>query len=191
MQQRARYKILTDPVNETVSKACLQLRKNAKDDRVLFHYNGHGVPKPTANGEIWVFNKNFTQYMPMCVLDVNKWLQGPTMYVFDCSNAGMIIDTFKNICLSNDPNLDLICFGACGRDEILPMNPELPADLFTSCLTTPIKIALRWYCLQNPECLPPGITMESTDNIPGKTTDRRTPLGMKLFLNTVFSRHIL
>ena len=24
---------------------------------MLFHYNGHGVPKPTANGEIWVFNK--------------------------------------------------------------------------------------------------------------------------------------
>ncbi len=26
-------------------------------ERVLFHYNGHGVPKPTQNGEIWVFNK--------------------------------------------------------------------------------------------------------------------------------------
>ena len=24
------------------------------------------------------------------------------------------------------------------------MNPELPADLFTSCLSTPIKVALRW-----------------------------------------------
>ena len=25
-------------------------------ERVLFHYNGHGVPKPTTNGEIWVYN---------------------------------------------------------------------------------------------------------------------------------------
>lgn len=24
---------------------------------MLFHYNGHGVPRATANGEIWVFNK--------------------------------------------------------------------------------------------------------------------------------------
>jgi len=24
---------------------------------VLFHYNGHGVPRPTINGEIWLFNK--------------------------------------------------------------------------------------------------------------------------------------
>jgi hypothetical protein len=28
-----------------------------QEERVLFHYNGHGVPKPTINGEIWVFNK--------------------------------------------------------------------------------------------------------------------------------------
>lgn len=29
----------------------------AKDERILLHYNGHGCPKPTNNGEIWVFNK--------------------------------------------------------------------------------------------------------------------------------------
>ena len=28
-----------------------------QEERVLFHYIGHGVPKPTTNGEIWVFNK--------------------------------------------------------------------------------------------------------------------------------------
>lgn len=28
-----------------------------QNERVLFHYNAHGVPKPTQNGEIWVFNK--------------------------------------------------------------------------------------------------------------------------------------
>lgn len=37
-----------------------------------------------------------------------------------------------------------IQLAACASNELLPMNPELPADLFTSCLTTPIKIALRW-----------------------------------------------
>jgi regulator-associated protein of mTOR len=35
--------------------------------------------------------------------------------------------------------------GACEAHQILPQNPELPADLFTACLTTPIKIALHWY----------------------------------------------
>lgn len=37
-----------------------------------------------------------------------------------------------------------IQLAACEANELLPMNPDLPADLFTSCLTTPIKIALRW-----------------------------------------------
>jgi len=56
-QPRARYKQLLDPTTEDVRKLCIALRKNAKNERVLFHYNGHGVPKPTQNGEVWVFNK--------------------------------------------------------------------------------------------------------------------------------------
>jgi hypothetical protein len=48
----------------------VSLRRVAKQDRVLFHYNGHGVPRPTPNGEIWVFNKNYTQYIPLSVYDL-------------------------------------------------------------------------------------------------------------------------
>lgn len=29
---------------------------------------------------------------------------------------------------------------------MLPQQPELPADVFTAALTTPIKVALRWFC---------------------------------------------
>lgn len=56
-QPRARYKQSLDPTSEEVKKLCCSLRRNAKEERVLFHYNGHGVPKPTTNGEIWVFNR--------------------------------------------------------------------------------------------------------------------------------------
>jgi hypothetical protein len=69
-QPRARYKQLLDPTAEELKKLCTALRRSAKDDRILFHYNGHGVPRPTANGEMWVFNKNFTQYIPVSVYDV-------------------------------------------------------------------------------------------------------------------------
>lgn len=37
-----------------------------------------------------------------------------------------------------------IQLAACEASELLPMMPDLPADLFTACLTTPIKTALRW-----------------------------------------------
>ena len=38
-----------------------------------------------------------------------------------------------------DPMRECILLAACGANELLPQSPDLPADVFTSCLTTPIK----------------------------------------------------
>ncbi len=54
------------------------------------------------------------------------------------------------------------------------MNPELPADLFTACLTTPIKMALRWFVMQNQGTLAPRISIDMLEKIPGQFGDRRT-----------------
>lgn len=72
-------------------RACVQ------HERVLFHYNGHGVPRPTPNGELWVFNKQYTQYIPLSVFDLHQWVGQPAIYVLDCSHAGLIIDCLKGI----------------------------------------------------------------------------------------------
>lgn len=40
---------------------------------------------------------------------------------------------------------DCILLAACEAHETLPQSAEFPADVFTACLTTPIKMALRWY----------------------------------------------
>ncbi len=58
-----------------------------------------------------------------------------------------------------------IQLAACGPKEVLPMHPSLPADLFTACLTTPIKTALLWYCYSRVGklCLVSGITPEIID----------------------------
>ncbi len=58
-----------------------------------------------------------------------------------------------------------IQLASCGAKELLPMNPRLPADLFTSCLTTPIKTALLWYCYHRIGhiSLVPGITPDMID----------------------------
>ncbi|CAN0514502.1 unnamed protein product, partial [Laminaria digitata] len=47
------------------------------------------------------------------------------------------------------PRSDLIVLAPCGAEEVLPTNVDLPADLFSSCLTTPMPIALRWFVRQN------------------------------------------
>lgn len=58
---------------------------------MLFHYNGHGVPQPTNNGEIWVFNKDFTQYIPLSIYELQSWVANPSLYIFDCNGAGLIV----------------------------------------------------------------------------------------------------
>eukprot|EP00079_Xenopus_tropicalis_P030797 XP_012827011.1 PREDICTED: regulatory-associated protein of mTOR isoform X5 [Xenopus tropicalis] len=155
-QPRARYKQSLDPTVDEVKKLCTSLRRNAKEERVLFHYNGHGVPRPTVNGEIWVFNK---------VAAIN-----PSHPL-----AQMPLPPSMKNCIQ---------LAACDAAELLPMNPDLPADLFTSCLTTPIKIALRWFCMQKSVRLVPGVTLDLIEKIPGRLNDRRTPLGE---LNWIFT----
>lgn len=74
----------------------IHIRIRLGEERVLFHYNGHGVPKPTPNGEIWVYNKTFTQYIPLSLYDLQTWMGGlaPAIYVFDCNRAGLVMDSF-------------------------------------------------------------------------------------------------
>ena len=50
---------------------------------------------------------------------------------------------------SGRPLKDIIVLAPCGADEVLPTNADLPADLFTSCLLTPMPIALRWFVKRN------------------------------------------
>lgn len=190
-QARARYRQSLDPTVEETKQLCVSMRRHAKNDRVLFHYNGHGVPRPTPNGEIWVFNKSYTQYIPLLVYDLQSWVGTPSIYVFDCSAAGILLSHFSS---SNNPPSgadsrpnssagEAIVLAACAANEILPMNPELCADVFTSCLTTPITVALRWFISQNDLSMS-HLDASFIDRIPGKLTDRKTPLGE---LNWIFT----
>ncbi|KAF9886088.1 hypothetical protein FE257_012023 [Aspergillus nanangensis] len=194
---RTRYKQYLDPSVDETKKFCISLRRNAKDERVLFHYNGHGVPLPTQSGEIWVFNKNYTQYIPVSLYDLQSWLAGPSLFVFDVSHAGNIVQNFHTFvekhekesaeAQKRDPNAivqnygDCIILAACQKAESLPTNPDLPADLFTCCLTTPIEIALRFFILQNP--LQSNVSIDEF-RVPGRLQDRRSPLGE---LNWIFT----
>ena len=195
---RMRYKPHLDPSVEEVRRCCVNLRKNAKDERVLFHYNGHGVPLPTASGEVWFFNRNYTQYIPVSLYDLQLWLGGPSIYVLDVSHAGNIISNFARFvdrhedenreALEKDPNVQVPFYGenillaACAHNETLPTNPDLPADLFTACLTTPVAISLRCFLLQSTLCL--DISLKDLEKVPGRLQERRTPLGE---LNWIFT----
>jgi len=212
-QPRAKYRLSLDPTFEDVKKLGTSCRRSARQERVLFHYNGHGVPKPTVNGEVWVFNKSYTQYIPLSVYDLQSWVGTPSIYVLDCSAAGLVVNAFKAFSVQRlreaerlppsgappqPPGLrpppedaalveramrGTVILAACEAHQTLPQNAAFPADLFTACLTTPIKTALKLFCrtsLLKDEGLSPGLI----DRIPGKHNDRKTLLGE---LNWIFT----
>ena len=191
---RTKYRVLSDPTIDEMKKHCVNLRKSAGNERILFHYNGHGVPKPTASGEIWVFNKTYTQYIPISLYELQAWLLGPTLFVWDCSDAGFVIKSFNRFLEARQRDIpeskrqdeslfdQYIHLLACSEGETLPINPMAPADLFTSCLTTPINISLRFYILHNPlQHVPDDIDALS---VLGKPAERKTPMGE---LNWIFT----
>ncbi|XP_039775690.1 regulatory-associated protein of TOR 1-like isoform X2 [Panicum virgatum] len=186
-QPKARYKLQLDPTVEEVKKLCNTCRRYARSERVLFHYNGHGVPKPTTNGEIWVFNKSYTQYIPLPITDLDSWLKTPSIYVFDCSAAGIIVKAFLerldwSSSSSSSSQKDCILLAACEAHQTLPQSAEFPADVFTACLTTPIKMALHWFCKRS--LLRGSMDHSLIDQIPGRQNDRKTLLGE---LNWIFT----
>lgn len=216
---RTRYKQSLDPCVEDVKRFCNSLRRTSKDDRILFHYNGHGVPQPTPSGEIWVFNRGYTQYIPVSLYDLQTWLGAPCIYVYDCNSAGNIVTNFQkfvqkrirdeaegihNAAAPSPASAYAECFqlASCSSNELLLMSPELPADLFTCCLTCPIEISVRVFLMQSPlkdskyKILFENSAESSNNsktsfkssipnvNIPGVLSDRRTPLGE---LNWIFT----
>ncbi|KAL6520870.1 Regulatory-associated protein of TOR 1 [Orobanche gracilis] len=170
-QPKARYKYSLDPTVDEVKKLCTTCRKYAKSERVLFHYNGHGVPKPSPTGEIWLYNKSYTQYIPLTVRDLDSWLKTPSIYVFDCSAAGFIVNAFSGLQDHGGPNSvpsmkDCILLAACEAYETLPQSAEFPADFCTRSL------------------LHESFDYSLIDRIPGRQTDRKTLLGE---LNWIFT----
>jgi regulator-associated protein of mTOR len=212
---KAMYRRAMDPTMKQVMSTCTALRHAARSHgRVLLHYNGHGVPHPTANRELWVYNKSFTEYIPLAIQDLFGWLGAPLIMVLDCSRAGLLvngIDAFlhsledakqqqqhrskqkqqhanrKNNSSrrgSSRRKFDKthIMLGACGATERIFTSPDFPADFFTACLTTPLKVSLKWLAsTSNVTHVPPLAVLDALPWTPNK---RKTLYGE---LNRIFT----
>jgi len=120
------------------------------------------------------------------------WNSNPAIYVFDCNAAGNLVRWFNEIIAQQQIQVqksplgtvqepDCIVLAGCGENEPLPLTLDLPADIFTACLTTPIRMSLHWNCVRSPLF---HMDPAYIEDIPGQFNDRRSPLGE---LNWIFT----
>ena len=146
------------------------------------------MPSPSKNGEVWVFNKDYTQYIPLSLQDAQACLGVPVMWVFDCNRAGLAVRWYKEFLTQRRggvvPPEEMFLLGACGADEYVPLSPEYPADVFTACLTTPVRMAALWYVRHAAmRRFDPALAAQ----IPGDVTKRNTPLGELAWIYTTIT----
>lgn len=53
------------------------------------------------------FPKNYTQYIPLSIYDLQTWMGSPSIFVYDCSNAGIIVKSFKQFALQREQELEV------------------------------------------------------------------------------------
>jgi len=44
-----------------------------------------------------LFEQSYTQYIPLPISELDSWLKTPSIYVFDCSAARMILNAFAEV----------------------------------------------------------------------------------------------
>lgn len=54
-----------------------------------------------------LFPKNYTQYIPLSIYDLQTWMGSPSIFVYDCSNAGIIVKSFKQFALQREQELEV------------------------------------------------------------------------------------
>lgn len=101
-----------------------------------------------------------TTYNPIFASHIVDAAGPGTTYLWDCDNAGRLIDFAvahgrardRDLLLSQ-PDSDSLNphgqrdfhFGACGAHQTLPVADGLPRDVFTSCMVSPVLMAMRFH----------------------------------------------
>lgn len=118
--------------------------------RLLFHYIGYGFPTIEKDA-IYCSDRRSTKFERYNLKSIFMSLTPPNWYIFDCSNAAVVLDLFKECIdeIADRNGTSYICMCATDVNEFLPDDPRLPKDFLTSCLLTPLRMAIICHVLQN------------------------------------------
>ncbi|KAJ2611533.1 Target of rapamycin complex 1 subunit kog1 [Coemansia sp. RSA 1365] len=97
------YKPLMDRSLARLKEYCIHYRNTVDDERIMFYYNGHGMPLPTPEGSFWVRQRQYNPHLynggARCVSlsaeTLSQWIGSPCVYVWDCAHAMKIVNAFE------------------------------------------------------------------------------------------------
>ena len=100
-QPKAAYRHIPDPTPSQLEKQLRSLRRSLSaagsnssggNERLLLHYCGYGVPRISAAGELWLFNREYTQYLPVSIREVLGWCGWPAVVVVEAGGGGAVVE---------------------------------------------------------------------------------------------------
>lgn len=161
--------ILVSPSAEKLNQL-QNFRREAAPVRVLFHYVGYGFP-PVDKTSIFICDGKPNVFKPYQVRKIFENLKTPSFYIFDCNNAGAVLQSLETTSLkmkqknkipgtsthlyASIPTIqsesnwdDWMCLCSTDVNEALPSNSELPRDFLTTCLFSPVAMSILCHILQ-------------------------------------------
>lgn len=96
---------------------------------------------PLCNFSVSFFFQNYTQYIPLSIYDLQTWMGSPSIFVYDCSNAGLIVKSFKQFALQ--------------REQELEVRSQPVATLFVSVCAVGLSLSLFCHTQLKKKCLKP------------------------------------
>ena len=52
--------------------------------------------------------QSYTQYIPLSVYDLQTWMGSPSIFVYDCNNAGLIVQSFIQFAAQREQEQEVI-----------------------------------------------------------------------------------
>ncbi|KAL7674899.1 hypothetical protein ACOME3_001170 [Neoechinorhynchus agilis] len=155
LQPNLRFEHTCNKPRDDIAKLLRVIRHRSPNERMLIHYSGYGILPPKDSGELHFLNGEMRDYVPVSITDIHRWVSnGPAIVVVDADNSGAIIkaEVAKGISDRNDHatgKIPLIVLTSCDIGESVPKSDKIPLDVFTSCLTTPLRTMAHLYRLSN------------------------------------------
>ena len=163
-RHQLRFVHLVSPSTDKMNGLASQ-RKETPLGRILFHYIGYGYPS-AKRGKLYTCDGRPPTLKSYSIKKVMDALKTPSWFIFDCDYAAAFIPKIEQHAknMKNQGNAmqnrkrsvfsrvvnwdDWYCMCATGTDEVLPNEPLLPRDFLTTCLLTPVPLAVLCHILK-------------------------------------------